>query len=109
MTIRLAERSLIARSEIFRWLNLDCCNAAGHPAGGDARVILLRTTRIDSETRDMADSLKAASGEIVAMLVDKQRGESATHLPKVGLTDAACGSRPPAWCSFGGVAASISG
>lgn len=44
-------------------------------------MILLRTTRIDSETRDMADRLKAASGETVVMLVDEQRGESATHLP----------------------------
>ena len=96
MTIGSAGRSLVARSEIFRWLNPDCCNAAGHAAGGDARVILLRTTRIDSETRDMADSLKAASGETVAMLVDERRGESATDLPKVGLTDAACGSRPAA-------------
>ena len=53
-------------------------------------MILLRTTRIDPEIRDMADRLKAASGETVAMLVDERRGESATDLPKVGLTDAAC-------------------
>lgn len=53
-------------------------------------MILLRTTRIDPETRAMADRLRIASGESVAMLVDERRGAIATDLPKIGLTDAAC-------------------
>jgi len=54
-------------------------------------MILLRTTRIDTGTRQLAADLGAASGDTVAMLVDERRGlQDAGGLPKVSVTDEAC-------------------